>query len=753
MATQSSEAQPFDAPQPAEAHLWDYVHVLLRRRRMILAVFVAVVGLAALRSFLTKPVYEATAQLLIEKEDPNVLSFKGVTEERAGTGIDDYYQTQYKLLQSRTLASNVIVQLDLLNDPEYGGPRDEDKIEAILAQPPGRDPTMEETVNRLLRHLTVQPVRNSRLVNVSVTSGNPELAATATNTLAQLYIRQSLDLRSRTSTEAGEWLGTQIDEQRRKAEQADRKLQELKAAEGLVNIEERRTLLDQRLKELGTALNERKTERLQKEALWRQMANAPNPEELPDVMRSGVVQNLRIELANLEREQTQLLELYLDEHPEVVKVRNQIEETRRKIRAEAQHVIRSAENDYLAAAAQEESVSSALEAAKQEARQLGLRAVSYDTQKKEVDAARQVLDSLMSRSKETDVAAELKSTNIRIVDPAAVPREPIRPRPVRDLALGILLGAFLSVGLAFFLEYLDNTVRTPDDVRTHLGTPLLGVVPAIAEADQRNQVVLNAALDPRFVEGYRVVRTALNYSWSEPGSRVITVTSTAPGEGKTLTAVNLALTLAAQEGKTLLVDADLRKPASHKVIPGHKSPGLSDILVGKAKAADVVQKGIEETTLAYIGSGTDVPSPADLLTNRAVGGLLGELRKHYDWIVIDTPPVGAVSDPLILASLTDGVIVVAGAEMVPRKAVLHTLERVHETGARILGVVLNRAQIEKHAYYYSHYYGHYYGEYYGTETRRHRHHGGNGKSGNGKDKGTEVAGEQVASGGKVASIQ
>jgi polysaccharide biosynthesis transport protein len=755
MATPTSEQQyEAQAPRPEESHLWDYVHVLLHRRRMVLAVFLAIAGIAALKSFLTRPVYEATAQLLIERDDPNVLNFKGVTEEKSGWGIDDYYQTQYKLLQSKSLARRVVEQLNLLNDPEYGGPREKEKIEAILAQPPGRDPTMEAAIGGLLDRLTVQPIRNSRLVNVSVTSGKPDLAATVTNTLAQLYIRQSLDLRSQTSSEAGEWLGTQIDEQRRKVEYADRKLQQLKTDEGLVNIEERRTLLDQRLKELGTALNERKTERLQKEALWRQMASALNPEELPEVMRSGLVQNLRIELANLERQQTQLLERYLDEHPEVVKIRNQIEETRKKIRSEAERVIRSAENDYKAAAAQEDSIAAALESAKREALQLGARAVTYDTQKQEVQAAKQVLDSLTSRSKETDVAAELKSTNIRIVDPAAVPMGPIRPQPMRDIALGTLLGAFLSVGLAFFLEYLDNTVKTPDDVRQHLGTPLLGVVPNLAEAEDTSLVVLNTALDQRFIEGYRVVRTALNYSWGEAGSRVILVTSTAPGEGKTLNAVNLAFTLAAQEGRTLLIDADLRKPATHKVIPGHRSPGLSDVLVGKAKAADVVQKGIKETTLAYIGSGTEVPSPADLLTNRATRGLLEELRKLYDWIVIDTPPVGAVSDPLILAPLTDGVIVVTGAEMVPRKAVLHTLERVHETGARILGVVLNRAQIEKHAYYYSHYYGHYYGEYYGTETpRRHRRHGGNGKRGNGKSEGTEAAGELKPSEEKVARVQ
>lgn len=717
MTTPTTEPSYAPAPQ-GESHLWDYVYVLVRRRRVVVAVFATIVALATLRTLLTKPVYEGTAQLLIEKQNPNVLNFQGVTEERGGTGIDDYYQTQYKLLQSRSLARRVIENLNLLSDPEYGGPRDTTQIEAILAQPPGQSPELEGAISALLLRTSVKPIRNSRLVNVSVTSGRPPLAATATNSLAHLYIQQSLDLRSETSSEAGQWLGGQIDEQRKKAEAADQRLQTLKRQEGLVNIEERRTLLDQRLKELGTALNERKTERLQKEALWRQMASAANPEELPEVMRSGFVQNLRIELANLERQQAQLLERYLDQHPEVVKVRNQIQDTRGKIRGEAQRVIRAAENDYKAAAAQENSVSSALESAKQEALQLAAKAVSYDSQKREVNAALQVLDGLMSRSKQTDVASELKSTNIRVVDPAVVPDNPIRPRKLRDIALGILLGAFLSIGLAFFLEYLDNTLKTPDDVRQYLGAPLLGVVPELTGDQHPNLVVLNADLDQRFIEGYRVVRTALNYSWSEPGARVIAITSTAPGEGKTLTAVNLALTLAAQEGRTLLIDADLRKPTTHALVRGKRSPGLSDILVGKAKASEAIQQRLKDTTLSYLPSGTHVPSPADLLTNRTMRGLLEGLRKFYDWIIIDTPPVGAVSEPLILAPMTDGVVVVTGAEMVPRKAVLHTLERLHDTGARILGVVLNRAQVDKHSYYYSHYYGHYYGQYYGNQPRK-----------------------------------
>ena len=427
-----------------EGHLWDDMHVLLRRRRLVLGVFFGVLTLVILRTLLTQPVYQSTAQILIERTDPTVLSFKEVSQVDAGR--DDYYQTQYKLLQSRSLAQRVIEQLNLLNDPEYGGPRTEDHVRAILAQPPGQSREMERAIDAFLARLSVSPVRNSRLVVVAVSSHSPQLAAQATNALATLYIQQSLDLRTRTSSEAGQWLGTQVDEQRKKVEELETRFQGVRESSGIVNVEERRALVDQKLKELGTSLNELKSQRLQKEALWRQMGKAPNPEELPEVMRSPIVQALGIELASLEREQAQLLERYLDEHPEVVKVRNQIQDTQQKLRAESQRVIRAAENDYKAAAAQEASVAAALEAAKQEALDLSRKSISYDSQKREVEAAKQVLDSIMARGKETDVAQELKSSNIRIVDPAAVPQYPVRPRKLHDIVVGAILAAFLSFG-------------------------------------------------------------------------------------------------------------------------------------------------------------------------------------------------------------------------------------------------------------------------------------------------------------------
>jgi capsular exopolysaccharide synthesis family protein len=703
----------YEAQTDETAHLWEYIHVILRRRRLVLAIFLGVTALAAVRSLLTRPVYEASSQILIERDTPNVLSFKEVAQVDAAR--DDYYQTQYKLLQNRALVRRVIEGLNLLQDPEYGGPRSPEEMETVRAAAPGASPVMERAIDSFLGRLRVVPVKNSRLVTVAYESYRPELAAAGANKLSQLYMTQTLEFRYQTSSEAAQWLGQQIEEQKKQVEDAERALQKVKEQEGIVNIEERRTLLDQKLKELGTALTGLRTQRLEREALYNQMRNAPNPEELPEVMRSPLVQSLRIELAGLERQQAQLLERYMEQHPEVVKVRNQIQETRKKIAGESQRVIRAAENDYKAAAAQESSVASALEGAKAEALDLSRRSVQYDTAKRDADAGKDVLNSLLSRHKQTDVAQELKNSNIRIVDPASIPRSPVRPNKTKDTLMGLVLGLFLGVGLAFFLDYLDNTVKTPDDVRKMLGAPMLGLIPEVPAAS--GSIILKAAANSPLGEGYRLLRTALTYSWPESESRILLVTSTTAGEGKTVTSVNLALILASLGGKVLLIDCDLRKPQDHVLLKTRKSPGLSDVLVGKSKPSEAIQRPAE-TTLSFLASGTRAPSPADLLTMQTMKGFLQGLRGFYDWIVLDTPPVGPVAEALILAPLTDGVVVVVGAEMVPKNAVRHTLQRIAETGARVLGAVLNRAQVEKHSYYYGRYYGHYYGSYYGQAKQK-----------------------------------
>jgi capsular exopolysaccharide synthesis family protein len=705
-----------DSQENRDTHLWDYLHVLLRRRRLVVAVFLVVSVHAAVKTFLQRPVFSAAAQVLIEREAPAVLNFKEVAEVNAGVWGDDYYQTQYKVLQSRALARKVIQALELLQDPEFGGPRPPAEVESAHAAAPGESGPMEAGIDGYLGRLKVEPVKNSRLVSVAFEAFRPDLAARVANRHAQLYIQQALEFRYQVSSEAGAWLQGQIEDQRRKMEAAALALQEARQSLGIENIEERQRLLAQKLGELGSALTALKTQRLEREALVQQMKRAPRADELPEVQRSAVVQSLRLELTQLERQEAQLLQRYLDQHPELLKVRAQIAEALRRIEAEAQRVIRTTENEWKGLVAQERSLSEALEAAKAEAADMQRRTIPYETRKRELDASREVLNGLLSRGKQADVASELKTSNIRILDAAVLPGGPVRPNRRRDVGMGMLLGLALGIGLALFLEYLDSTLKTPEDVRNHLGVPLLGVIPEVKESTPDALLVGSEKAHGPFLEGYRVIRTALGYCWSSQEPRVMVCTSTAPGEGKTLTSLNLAQTLAAVGERVLLVDCDMRKPTAHEVLSLSRGPGLSDLLASKATTEEAI-RAVAGSGLSVVTAGASVPSPGDLLTTEAMRGLIESLRSRYRWLVLDTPPVGAVADALVLASLGDGVIVVAGAEMVSRKAVLNTLHRISETGSRILGVVLNRAQVARHAYYYGRYYGHY-GHYgYHAESR------------------------------------
>jgi capsular exopolysaccharide synthesis family protein len=707
LATDSSSRLDSD---PGETALWEYAHVLLRRRWLILAVFLVVTTQAVVRTNLVRPVYRGATQILIERQTPSVIGFKDVAEVNAGWWGEEYFETQYKVLQSRALARRVVEDMKLYDDPEFGGPRKPEDVAALLAAAPGESPALEGLIDAFLGRVSVSPIKNSRVATVGVEAFRPELAARLANRLAQLYITQAIEFRYETSAEAGQWLADQIQDQRKKVEAAELALDQIRQKLGIENIDERRTLLNQRLTQLGSSLTELKTDRLQKEAVYRQMRRSAHPEDNPEVSKSPLVQAQFLELASLKRQEAELLERYLDHHPEVIKVRTQITETKAAIRGSAERAIRGFEDEYKAAAVKEEAIAHDLEAAKRELEDLAQRAIPYDTRKRELEAAKNVLSSLISRHKETDVTQELKSTNIRVLDAAVVPRGPVRPQKMRDILNGILLGLGIGIGLAFFLEYLDNTLRVPDDVRRHLGAPLLGVVPEVNDRKAGRVIGLNSNLQSPFVEGYRIVRTALRYSWPDRRSRVIVVTSTAPGEGKTLTSVNLAATLAALDGSVLLVDGDLRKPNAHTILRARKTPGLSDVLVGKCEPLQAVYP-VRGVGFSFLPSGTHAPSPADLMTDEGMRGVLSLLRETFQWIIIDTPPMGAVADAQILASFGDGVVVVAGAEMVPRKAVRLTLERIAESGARILGIVLNRAQVEKHSYYYGHYYGHYYGDY------------------------------------------
>ncbi len=667
-------------------HLRDYWHVLLRRRWLMAFVAVVVAGAGIVRIFVVRPMYQATAEILIDRDVPQVLDFQ--QQRRVDEAWEDFYQTQYRLLQSRLLARKVIAKLGLASDPEFA-PGDG------LASAASED----RAIDAFLARLRVDPMKNSQFVAVAFRSFHPERAAQVANALVDAYIEQVRELRTSASARTGASLGSETEDQAKGVKNAEEALETYAQKQGLANLEDRRTLTSQRLADLGAAVTVARTRRLDKEALYRQMQSATSIEELPAVIASPLVQGFRSELASLERQSAQLTaQGYLEDHPEAVKVREQLEATNRKIAVEASRIVRAAENDYRVAQAQEASAVQALEAAKRDAEDLRRRSLEYDALKRDVDARKEVARVLLTREKEVDATRDLDASNVHVIDPATPPRGPIRPRPLRDGALSVVLALGCGVVVAFLRDYMDTTVGRPSDVR-RLGLPLLAAIPEM-RTRKGALLMMNGHRKEPFAEGYRILRAALGRPGASGSGQILAITSTLPGEGKSLTSVNLALTLASTDERVLLVEADLRRPSLGKMLGVRRVPGLCEALCGVGRPRDAIQR-VAGTRLHVLPSGSPVhSSPADLLATPGLRDLLADLSGSYDRIILDTPPCGDVADAMTLAPLADGVLLVVQRGRVATTGILHVLDRLAQAGANVLGVVMNRARPGRPGYDY-----------------------------------------------------
>jgi polysaccharide biosynthesis transport protein len=720
-----------------EPHLLDYARVIVKRRHIALAAF-SVVSLAALvYSFTATPIYEGRVQLLIESNDPNILDFKQVT----GDGVNanqlsrqDYYQTQYRLLQSRSVAKKTIETLKLWENEElrpdlraqtvsFGGLVRGASVWAggLLgskdsAETPGAEETaaQAEAIDTFLEKLTVAPVRNSRLVEVAFRAEQPQLAADVANAVARAYIDMNLDFRFRATREASEWLTQQLTEQRKGVESAEVRLQQYREKNDALSLEDRQNIVVQKLADLNGAVTRAKTERLQKEAMYRQLvAVQDDPAALdtfPAILSNQFIQHEKAELAGLQRKQAQLAEKYGEKHPEMIEAQSAIEAAQSKLRAEIAKVVQAVRTEYQAAVAQEQSMTLALDAQKGEALAMNRKAIDYGVIQRDVDSNKQIYDTLLQRAKETGVSGELRTSNVRIVDQAEPAVDPVSPRRLLDILLGLFGGAFLGVALAFFFEYLDNRVKTPEEIEQALGLPSLGLIPVTTTSGKANPLISDSA-PPSFSEAFRALRTNILFSAADGGPRSIVVTSTGPSEGKTMVAGNVAIGLAQTGQRVLLIDADMRRPRAHELFGQSVEPGLSNLLVGAAKPSEVVRpSGVEN--LWIMPAGKTPPNPAELLGSRRFADLASSLGAHFDCVIIDTPPVLAVTDAAVVAHRATGVLFVIAADATSRQAAQTALDHLEHAHAKFLGAVLNRVDIERDSYYYARYYRKDYANYY-----------------------------------------
>jgi capsular exopolysaccharide synthesis family protein len=703
-----------------------YLAMLHKRRGLVITCVLVSLVLATLVNYATRPLYVAVAQILIDVGTPDILPTAELAERAEVRDLE----TQLQLLGGRGLAKQAVEVLGLQKHPELQtGPlmSPQERVQRKLfggVPAPDVDAAglpLSPAVEAFRSRLSIQPVPGSRLVNLRFHAYDPQVASQAANTLAQLFVEESFRVRHATSSEATGWLGEQILEQQRKIQEGEERLRQLQAEQGLGNIEERERLLQQKLEALSQATVTARLERIQKETLANQLRSMPASQldSFPSVMVNPIVQRLRSEVSELERERDRLSLTLGERHPEMVRVSRDLAAARDKLRGEVEAVARSLEADVQRARSEEGRMRADLDAAKDESLSLEGRTVGYKAIWRELEAGRKLLEALLARARETGLESELGSasdslrTNIRIIERAENPRAPFSPNRTRNYQLALLLGLGLGLGLTLLLEHLDNTVKTPDDVKNELGLPFLGMIPEkeVGPGVRRLQRLMSESPQSAVAEAYRLLRTNLIFTSADNSGRVLVVSSANPGEGKTTTVANVAASLAQNGAKVLAVDADLRRPTLHQHFAIHKSPGLSDLIVGKVQASEAIQvtryKGLHVLPCGYVP-----PNPAELLGSRQMKEVLAALRAHFDWVLVDSAPILAMADTPVLSAWADGLALVVAAESTTRPGVLRAADQISSVGGKVLGVILNRVNIERNSYYYTQYYGEYYRSYY-----------------------------------------
>jgi capsular exopolysaccharide synthesis family protein len=706
-----------------QSHVTDYLRVLYKRRWIAGLMFLVVFVYGAVNSLKKTPIYQAGTQLLIEVETRRPTSLNSVLQDNSSWYDDDFYQTQYRILQSRALAWSTLQAMGQTTSApaaftaaNASGGGVIEWIAGLLGAPRRIDPPAgDETtwqsvqVDAFLGGLVIEPVRNSRLVNVLYRSPDPLFAARAANALAEQYKVQGLNLRLLASKEANQFLGDRLEEQRKKVQDAEEALQAFKERYGAVAVTGgQNTILVQKLTDLSGALTQARFTRIEKESVYQELTRVQNdPEQLetfPAIVNNQLIQKTKADLAALENQDAQLeAEGIGPAFGTRVSLAAQIDTKTRELNMQVSQVVQAVRSEYEVAKAQEDSLAEQLETEKSESLAFDSRGIEYMALEREATSARQLFDNLMSRAQETGVTGEYRGSNVQVVDIAEVPRFPVLPNTRRDLAFTLMAGLVLAIGLVFGLEYLDNRIKTPDEIKEHLGIPFLGLVPAVSSKESGgSSPLLDNGAPPEFAEAMRGIRTAVVFSSASDGARTVVVTSTAPSEGKTLVSTNLGSALGQAEQRTLVIDGDMRRPRVHDVFGCAQEPGLSNVLVGTAQLRTAIRQ-TSNPYLSVIPAGHIPPNPAELLGSVKYRRLLEELGQDYDWIVIDAPPVMAVTDAAVIANGASGVVFVIGAEMTPRRTAQTAIEQLTAARAKIIGAVLNRANVRRHSYYYAPY--------------------------------------------------
>jgi capsular exopolysaccharide synthesis family protein len=727
-----------------ELDLLEYVRVVLKRKWVLVTFAAVLVTLAAVLSFTRTPLYRATATLLIDEPGTSLLNIQDVLNSGAYIRSDylgTYFNTQLRLLTSRSLAERVAKKLNLAARPEFrgdGGGRTGlvSGLKSVLTfrwlAGRGRGPASAEPKAAVAPGpasyafavqggLSIVPIPETRLVYVSYVSPHAALSADIVNALAEEFVDFSVETRYEATKQTSEFLTEQTALLREELKRKEEDLQQYGQEKDLLYLSDNESSVVNKFADVNTALTTAQIERYAKESTYLELKNL-RVDSLPDSVSNPTIQALRTTYSQVRSDYEEKGKIYRPEYPEMVQLKARLDATRNTLQEEIRKAVDAAESDYRAALKQENSLRGLLDQQRGDVTKMNRNAIFYHTLRTEVENMRTLLSTLVAKQNEIQVSSQLgglRTSNIKIVDRALVPPGPFTPNVRRNLLMALLFGLFGGLGLIFLVEYLDNSVKGPEDVEKLVGLPSLGIIPYLSAEGARKsarpygshrsygaedekagdqpvvrEIELINHLYPKFsiAEDYRTIRTSILFSHADSSPKTIAFTSTLPQEGKTATISNLAVSFAQLEGKVLLVDADLRKPRLSRVFNLRNTAGLSSFLAGKRAFDEVVQKTSIDNVWT-IPSGPHPPNPAELLNSKRMRELLALAKEQFSVVLLDTPPVLAVIDPVIVSSLADSTVFVVRAGKTTRRSLRRAVEEVRKSKADIIGVVFNEVRI------------------------------------------------------------
>jgi succinoglycan biosynthesis transport protein ExoP len=660
-------------------------------------------------------VYEASCQIIIESQAPQVLpGSKDVVE--LGTGSywanKEFYETQYRIIQSTGVGQRTAEKLGLQYDPDYAG---------IM----GANHDLVALGRALSAQVAARPLKDSRIATITVTDRKPQRAALIANTVADTYIEYNLDYKLEGARSAMAWLAEQESDLKKQLEESELRLYQFKKDRNLlaVSLDDKQSMLSNNLSAVNGKLTELRISRLALEAKRRMIErardNIEERETLPEIRDKETVAKLRDNFIQYSKDYIELSTRYGPEHPKMKVLQGQIEEVRKAYRKEMDEALATFEKSYQETVDNEKALKAMMEQQKSEAIDLSKIEVEYRPLMRAASQNDKMYSLIASRQKEIDITGPMRTNNVRVLERAIVPSVPVRPQPIQNLMVGLMLGLGTGIVLAFAIEALDNTLKTQADVEQFLGVPVLGLVPVIggaasgAEQQQVNDNLrerdLGVFLDPKSVaaECCRSIRTNILFMSPDHPIRTMVITSPSPQEGKTTTAINLGVTMAEAGGRVLLVDTDMRRPRLHRSFGVPNNTGISTVIVGKSPLSEAI-KHTDVPNLDVLPCGPVPPNPSELLHTDRFALVLADCAKLYDRVILDSPPTSAVTDPAVLGNLADGVVLVIKAGETTRESAIHARRQLMSAKARMVGVVVNAIDFSNPAYGYEYYYRNYY---------------------------------------------